>query len=110
MRGIRSGRCALTACGAARRLPAKVPRNARRSTSRPSLGRLVWDGGGRPAGTLLQLSHVREPDHARPGVRTGSRDADSLSAARSDFSRYGRLTVVPSPLLVMVNVPEAVLV
>ena len=46
---------------------------------------------------------------ARPGAGSGSRNADSLIAARSDFSRYGRLTVVLSPLLVMVNVPEVVL-
>jgi hypothetical protein len=29
---------------------------------------------------------------------------------RATVERYGRLTVVPSPLFVMVNVPEAVLV
>jgi hypothetical protein len=46
---------------------------------------------------------------ARPGAGSGSRNADSLIAARSDFSRYGRLTVVLSPLLVMVNVPDVVL-
>jgi hypothetical protein len=42
---------------------------------------------------------LREP--ARQGVV----DADSLSAAWSDSRRYGRLTVVLSPLLLMVNVP-----
>jgi hypothetical protein len=37
--------------------------------------------------------------------KTGSREADSLSAAWRDFRRYGRLTLVLSPLLLMVKVP-----
>ena len=45
---------------------------------------------------------------ARAG-KTGSREADSLSAAWSDSRRYGRLTLVLSPLFEMVNVPDVVL-
>jgi hypothetical protein len=38
--------------------------------------------------------------------KTGSQEADSLSAARSDSRRYGMLTVVLSPEFVMVKVPD----
>jgi hypothetical protein len=39
-----------------------VPMNARRSTTKPSLGHFVREGKGvgRPPATLLQPSHVRE--------------------------------------------------
>jgi len=56
-----------------------------------------------------QTSHMSNPsDQARPAAferQTGSREADSLSAAWSDSKRYGRLTLVLSPLLLMVKVP-----
>ena len=49
-------------------------------------------------------AHSSGPPPSRAS-KTGSREADSLSAAWSDSKRYGRLTLVLSPLLLMVKVP-----
>jgi hypothetical protein len=49
----------------------------------------------------FRLGAARRPEQ----TRTGSQEADSPSAARSSARRYGRLTLVPSPELVMTKVP-----
>jgi hypothetical protein len=52
-------------------------------------------------------STTQDPGGERAS-KTGSHEGDSPSAARSDSRRYGILTLVPSPLFVIVKVPAAV--
>ena len=103
--------------GHPRSLPVTIRSQSRGAQIRMDTGLGPWwtvtHGDGHLEDSLLPTARDGGPRRSRAPSGTARQGVlgDSLSAAWSDSRccRYGRLTVVLSPLLVMVNVPDAVL-